>query len=200
MDKYCYLNGEILLEKDAKVGIFDIGLLRGYGVYEALTTHNKKPFMLDDHLVRFRNAAKSLDLKVPKTDQEIIEIIDTLIKKNGFAESNIKFILTGGNTINAIEYDFEKPTFYIFIEEFKAVPNTFLTDGCSVITHEHQRQYSESKTINYIMAVKLQKLIREKGAIDALYVSNNLVLECSTSNFFIVKNGKLITANNGSCH
>ncbi len=193
MDKYCYLNGKILLEKDAMVSIFDIGLLRGYGIYEALTTHNKKPFMLADHLVRFRNAAKGMDLQVIETDDEISNIIQNLIQKNGFAESNIKFILTGGNTINAISYDIDKPTFYIFIEEFKAVPESFLQNGCSVITYEHQRQYAELKTTNYITAVIIQQLIREKEVIEALYISNGKVLECSTSNFFIVKEGKLIT-------
>jgi len=176
------------------VSVYDIGLLRGYGIYEAMTTHNKKPFMFADHLERFKKSAIFLDLKVPFSDAEIEEAVHDLIRANGFKETNIKFILTGGAALGGIDYDRDFPTFYILAEEFSAIPEKYLTDGATLISHEHQRQYPQYKTTNYITAVMLQKTRKEKNALEVLYTSQGKVLECSTSNFFIVKDGKIITA------
>jgi len=193
MVTYCYFDGKIMSAKQAMVSIYDIGLLRGYGIYEALTTHNGKPFMLKEHLERFRRSANFLDLKIPMGDQELTQVIQELIVQNGYKESNIKFILTGGNIVAGIEFDSDFPTFYILVEEFSSLPEHFMTKGTSVITHEHQRQYPQFKTTNYITAVMLQKQRKEKGALEILYTSNGKVLECATSNFFIIKNNVLIT-------
>lgn len=194
MAKYCYLNGKIKSAAQAQVSIFDIGLLRGFGIYEAMTTHNKKPFMCEDHLERFRRSATFAGIKVPATDEEIKEAISDLIDRNGYAETNIKFILTGGTALGGIEYDPDFPTFYILAEEFSALPETFLTNGAKVITAEHLRQFPQYKTTNYINAVMLQKKRKEADALEILYYWQGKVLECATSNFAIVKDGKIITA------
>lgn len=193
MAKYCYLNGKIMTVGQAKVSIYDIGLLRGYGIYEAFTTHNKKPFMLKDHLARFRNSAAAVDIKVPASDEEITEAVQDLIQHNGYHETNVKFILTGGTAVGGIDYDRDFPTFYILAEEFSPLPESFITNGAKLITYEHARQYAEYKTTNYITAVKLQKVMKEKKALEILYTSEGKILECATSNFFLVKNGTLIT-------
>ena len=176
--------------------MYDIGLLRGYGIYEGITTYKGKPFRLADHLVRFRNSAKALDLSIPLSDTEIEKAILSLGKKNGFDRTNFRVILTGGNTLHGIEYDTTKPTFYILAEEYKTLPKELYTLGASLITHEHQRALPEYKTINYITAVQVQKERKEKGAIEVLYVSKGKVLEAATSNVFIVKDGVVITPKN----
>lgn len=200
MATFCYLNGKIMSAAQAKISILDIGVLRGFGIYEAMTTHNKKPFMLEDHLERFRKSADFAGLKVPITDEEIKEAMATLIKRNGYVETNIKFILTGGTALGGIEYDPDFPTFFILAEEFSALPESFLTEGASVITAEHLRQFPKYKTTNYINAVMLQKKRSEAGALEILYHFDGKVLECATSNFAIVKNGKIITAKDNILH
>jgi D-alanine transaminase/branched-chain amino acid aminotransferase len=129
-----------------------------------------------------------IDITVPASDEEIAEVIQTLIEKNGFTETNIKFILTGGSAQGGIEYNSLTPTFYILAEEFSAVSEKLLTEGAHVITYDHARQYPEYKTTNYITAVRLQKQRKEAGAIEVLYTHDGKILECATSNFFIVKN------------
>jgi D-amino acid aminotransferase len=191
--KYCYLNGKIMPENEAKVSIFDIGLLRGFGIYEALTIINGKVFMPDDHLARFRKSADFLKITIPATDEEIRHVMDELIIKNGFIRANIKFILTGGEAIGGIDYNRATPTFYIFTEEWKPIDEKNYTHGASVILHEHLREYPEFKTINYITAVPLQKKMKDAGALEALYTWRRQILECATSNFFIVANNKLLT-------
>lgn len=194
MVTYCYLNGKIMSAAQARVSIYDIGLLRGFGIYEAMTTHNKKPFMLEDHLERFRRSAAFAGLKVPASDAEIKEAIAELIERNGYEETNVKFILTGGTAIGGIEYDPDFPTFYILAEEFSALPEEYLTNGAKVMLYEHLRQFPCYKTTNYINAVMLQKRRKDEGALEILYHWQGNVLECATSNFMIVKGGKVITA------
>ncbi len=193
---YCYLNGKILPVQEAQVSVYDIGLLRGYGIYEGITTYHGQPFRLADHLTRFQLSAKALDLSIPASNDEIEKAIISLHIKNGFQRTNIRIILTGGNTMSGIEYDKAKPTFYILAEEYVSLPAVLYTSGASLITHEHQRFLPEYKTINYITAVQLQKERKEKGAIEILFVSNGLVLEAATSNIFIVKDGVVITPKN----
>lgn len=150
--------------------------------------------MLADHLSRFRKSANFLDLKIGITDEYIEKIINELVEKNAIETCHVKFILTGGEVVGGIDYDYEKPTFYIFLEEHKPLDARFYEHGSRVILEEYLRDFPEMKTTNYIKAVTLQKKQKKSGALETLYFWQNFVLECSTSNFFIIKNGKLITA------
>lgn len=198
---FCYINGEIKDKNNVSVSVNDIGFLRGFGLYEAMTCFDGKVFMIDNHLDRFENGAKFLDLKIPESRENIKSIINELLRKNnesdGFSNRyNIKFILTGGSAIGGINYDYEKPTFCIITEKFNGLPKEYFDNGVSIITEEYQREFPEIKTTNYIKAVMLQKKIKEKGAFEVLYFNNDKILECSTSNIFIVKGGILITPKN----
>ncbi|MDO8481799.1 MAG: aminotransferase class IV [bacterium] len=195
----CYLNGKIIPVSEAKVSVYDIGLLRGFGIYEGLVSYNRKPFMLADHLARFHSSADRMELKIPVSDAEIERAINELIAKNipNGKEALIRAILTGGKAIGGIEYNDETPTFYILVEEFVPIGQRFLEDGCHVTIFEHHRQIAESKTTNYTQTVLLQKARKKAKALEVLFVSDGKVLEGGGSNVFIVKNGKVITSEKG---
>lgn len=194
MSSYCFLNGQILPLGEAKVSINDIGLLRGYGIYDGLAAFNGKPFRFADHFKRFLSGAHALNLNIPVTEEKIEKIIIEILEKSGFTErANIRMILTGGETIGGIEYDFDKPTFYIIAEKFEPLPKELYEKGSKIITYRYKRELPEHKTINYITAVNLQNYKKDQGAIEILYVYDGEVLECSTSNIFLVKDKKLIT-------
>ena len=195
----CYINGAIMPLSEAKVGVYDLGLLRGFGIYEGLITHHRKPFALADHMARFHRSAEQMQLKIPISDTEMTRVLDELIKSNvpQGKEGLIRIILTGGTAIDGIIHDPETPTLYALVEEFVPIDTKYLTDGCTITTYEHQRQFPELKTINYIQAVLLQKTKREKNVLEVLYISNGHVLECTGSNFFIVEDGTIITPKEG---
>ncbi len=195
MPPYCYFNGEIIRTSDAKVGVYDIGLLRGFGIYEALATYNRKPFMLPAHMERFRSSTARMDLQIPVSDAEFEKIILDLIERNipQGEEAAIRIILTGGAAIDGIDYDHSKSTFYVLVEPMERIAQRTFDEGCSVIVSEHLRQFPLSKTTNYIQAVLLQEERRRAGALEILYTWQGKALECATSNFFIVKGGKIIT-------
>lgn len=196
MESYCYLNGKILPVSEAKVSVYDIGLLRGFGIYEAMRTFNRVPFMWADHMERFHTSTAALKLTIPLGDEEIHTVIAELIDKNisEGKDAVIRFILTGGEAIGGIEYNSQHPTFYILVEELVPLAAREYENGCSLIVHEHLRIFPGYKTTNYITAVLLQEERKKAGALEILYTYQGKVLEPATSNLFIVKDGKIITA------
>lgn len=191
MPPFCYLNGKIIPVSQARVGVYDIGLLRGFGIYEGLVSYNRKPFMLKDHLERFHNSAERMALKIPVSDADIETAMRELIARNipQGKEALIRAILTGGEAIGGIEYNPDTPTFYILAEEFVPIDRRYLEEGCRVTVFPHYRQIAESKTTNYTQTVLLQKARKEAGALEVLFVSDGKVLEGGGSNIFIVSAG-----------
>ena len=199
MERFCYFNGGIVPLQEAKVGLYDLALLRGFGIYEGLITYNRKPFAFADHMARMHRSAEKMQLKIPVSDSELENILSALIEKNvpKGKEGLIRIILTGGVAIEGIIHDPAHPTFFALVEEFHPIDRKYLSEGCAVATFEHQRQMPELKTINYIQAVLLQKTKKEKGVLEVLYTSGGHVLEATGSNFFIVQEGVIVTPKEG---
>lgn len=198
MTSYCYLNlsgqdGKIVSTNDAHISISDIGLLRGYGVFELLRTYHGKPFHFKEHYKRFVASAKALGLRIPVSENTLKSIIKTLLVKNKFPESNIRIVLTGGKTINGMEFDKKNPTFIVLIEPLHEMPKSVYTKGVKLITHQYQREFPRAKTLNYLTAVSLGEKRKKAKAFEVLYTKEGNVLEASTSNIFIFRKGKLST-------
>lgn len=191
---YCYFNGQIMSQSEAKVSINDIGLLRGFGLYEGIPVFKGEPFKFGDHWQRFLEGAHTLGMNIPITEEKAEKVIKELVDKNGFNDrANIRMILTGGPIVGGIEYNFETPTFYILCEKFEPLSEANYKEGGKLLTYEFKRDLPEFKTTNYIRAVTLQQFRKEEGAVEILYIKDGEVFECSTSNVFLVKNGKIIT-------
>lgn len=198
MKKYCFFNGKIVEEKNAHINLYDLGVLRGYGVFDFMCSANGKPFLLTDHWNRLKQSAASLGLKIPIARQKYEEAIQKLIKKNAYKNPAIRTVLTAGTSADGITISGE-PTFYILIHDMDTLlpaPQLY-KNGAKIITHEFARDNCTSKTTNYIEAIKNQKKKNARGAIEILYIKNNSVLECTTSNIFIIKNNTLITPHDG---
>ena len=198
MKKYCYIDGKIVEEKDACISPYDLGILRGYGVFDFMCTAQNKPFLIYDHWLRLNRSARALGLKVPITQQKYKQVIKKLITKNPYKNPAIRSVLTAGMSENGITLP-SKPTFYILIHDITKLlpPKNLYVDGAKIVTHDFARDNHASKTTNYIEAIKNQKEKNRRGAIEILYINKNNVLECTTSNIFIVKNKKLLTPAEG---
>lgn len=192
-NEYCYLNGEEVLLKEAKISVSDIGVMRGYGIYDGLTALGDKVFQFEDHWRRFVDGAHVLGLNIPVTEEKCRKIMEALLLKNGHKRSIIRMILTGGQTIAGIEYDFKAPTFYIVVEKWEPLPEKIYKEGGKLVTYNFKRDWPLIKTTNYIRAVNLQPFRKEEEAIEILYIHEGEALECATSNIFIVKDNKVIT-------
>lgn len=193
MQNYCFLNGEIKPLSEAKISINDIGLLRGYGVYDGITAIGDRIFRFTDHWNRFVDGAHTLNLNIPITEEKCEKVLKELLVKNGFERSIIRLMLTGGETYGGIDYRFEEPTFYILVEKWDPLPSETYSKGGKLVTYPFMRDMPLVKTTNYIRGVNLQNWRREEGALEILFVKDNEVTECATSNICIVKDGKILT-------
>ncbi|OGD32319.1 hypothetical protein A3C91_01010 [Candidatus Azambacteria bacterium RIFCSPHIGHO2_02_FULL_52_12] len=201
---YCFINGRIVSDAQASVGVHDVGFLRGYGVSDPLRTYNGKPFMLDEHIERLAFSGTMLGLKLPYPRAKIKRIVGALLAKNnppvGGQEASIRMILTGGESKDGMGYDKRHPGFFILVSSLHALPESAYTKGLKLITREYQRELPEAKTLNYVEALLARDACKKAGALEPLYVSRGKVLEAATSNFFIVKNGALITPKQNILH
>lgn len=193
MDRFCYLNGKIMPEEKAKISLRDLGILRGYSVFDVMCTENGKPFLINEHWRRLQNSARTLKLKIPINFADYKKVIEKLVEKNGYNKSTIRTILSGGTSSDGFSLEKGKETFYLLIEKFHEYPKEIYEQGAKVIMVEYSRDNALAKTTNYITALKNQGKKDSAGAIEMIFMKNGIALEASTSNLFIVKKGKIIT-------
>jgi D-amino acid aminotransferase len=191
MYPYCFFENKISKSNKPLVKINDIAILRGFAAFDFMRIYNSKLFMFDEHFERFSNTTKEMGIKIPYSKKKVKDILFELVKKNKDINYHVRFVLTGGETQKGINPG--KPILYIIFEEMTDLPSSLYKKGAKLITHEYKRTLPSSKTSNYLKAVLLQNKKNKKGATEILYINNKEILECSTSNIFIVKNNKLIT-------
>jgi len=192
---YCYLSGKIIKLKDAKISPFDLGFARGYAVTEVLRSYNGKIFLFDEHYDRLIKAVKSLRLNLKESKKELKLIMEKLMNKNNCSNAKIKLVLSPG--IGKSDLDLGgNETLFIYAQAYTDFPKKFYTEGIKIISVNYKRNLSEFKSSNYIEAICLRKEMKKQKASEILYLLNNYVLECSTSNIFMVKNNVLITPKN----
>jgi D-alanine transaminase/branched-chain amino acid aminotransferase len=177
------INGEFIPAQEAKISVSDLGLQRGYGIFDYFKTVNGNPVFLEDHLDRFFNSANAMQLPIGFSRDELKQIIYTLIHKNNIPDSGIKITLTGGNSEDG--YTISQPNLIITQSYLGYNPAVF-DKGLKLMTYSFQRQLPEIKTIDYLQAILLQKTIRENNADDILYHSDGELRECPRTNIFLV--------------
>jgi len=188
---YVWVNDAFIPADDAQVNISDLAVQRGYGIFDFFKTIDGQPVFLEDHLDRFFRSALLMRLDIKMSRDEVKSRISQLIEKNNLGDSGIKIILTGGFSPDG--FNIAAPNLIITQQSFQ-IPRAMHEHGVSVITHEYQRQFANAKTLDYLQAIWLQPVLKEKKADDVLYHSNGLIRECPRANFFIVtKDDQVLT-------
>lgn len=195
MSTIYFVNGEYVNKESAFIHVNDIGLLRGYAVFDYLKTYFGKPFHLQDHLKRLQNSAKLIGLEIPYPLGEITAICHELLARNNFKESNIRIVVTGG--VGEDSKSKGKPVLIITCEPRLVLDEKFYTEGIKIKTVEGKRELSFSKTCNYIRAIDYLSQYKKDGFNEVLYVFEGEVLECTSSNIFIIKDNRLFTPKSG---
>lgn len=187
-----YLNGKWVKTKDLNISAFDLAVIRGFGIFDFLRTYNRQPFLLDDHLERLFNSAKTLGIEIPKTKKALENIVFEGIRKNPGGELNIRLVVTGG--VGPDSTTPGKPSLIVIFTPAVNYPKSYYQKGVKVISYQEERVLPETKSLNYLTAIiALQKAKKEK-AVEAIYVDQKgKIFEGTTSNFFAVINDKLIT-------
>jgi branched-chain amino acid aminotransferase len=186
-----YINGNYVPEGEAKLSVFDLSILRGFGVFDYLRTYKKRPFHLWDHLERLNYSAENLRLKIPCSLAEIAKIIDSLIELNQIEEAGIKIIVTGG--VSTDQFTPQTASLIVLVFALTKYPKHFYTKGVSAITTSLTRSFPKLKTTQYIPAIVT---LHDHQAEEAIYLNQaRELLEATTSNFFCFKKNTLYTCN-----
>lgn len=188
---YYFINNRIVPSTEEALLLSDLGLFRGYGIFDYFRTHEGRPFLMRQYLQRFRRSGKDLRLELSLSDDELEAKILELIKLNGRPESGVRLLLTGGYSENT--FTPSTPNLIIRIEKSVLPDSRSYTEGIKLISTEYLRDMPEVKTTNYLKAVREWPKVEAAGATELLYHWQGEWLECSRSNFFVVVNGVLMT-------
>jgi branched-chain amino acid aminotransferase len=190
--QYYFLNGQLIDAQAPALPLNDLGLFRGYGIFDFLRTQGGKPLLAEAYVRRFLHSAEALGLKLPYSQPALLEIIDSLLERNGLAESGIRLLCTGGASADMFS-PAEKSLLAIRIEPLKMPPAHYYSQGVKLISCEFRRELPQVKHTNYLNAIRLWPGVQAAGAVELLYHAGGEWLECSRSNLFMVKEQVLIT-------
>lgn len=192
MPFYLYFNGEISPLDSTVFKSNDLGVLRGYGMFDYFRTYNGIPFRWDDYWKRFENSAKLLKLPLPVNQEEAAKILADLHALSGEAEVAFRFVLTGGYAPDSVHV--VEPNFLIRTEALPQDNPAGLLKGIKVLPYPYVRDLPEIKTTNYVHMVLMADALKEQGAADLLFHKDGEVSELTRSNFFIFRGDTLITS------
>lgn len=195
-----YINGQILPQEDAKISVFDHGLLYGDGVFEGIRAYNGKIFTLNQHLDRLYDSATAISLKIPLTKDEIAHAIKKTMEANNLTDSYIRLVVTRG--VGKLGLDPNKcatPQVIIITDTIELYSKTLYEKGLNIVTVTTIRNHFSAldpkiKSLNYLnnILAKLESI--QAGAGEALMLNKDgYVAECAGDNIFIVKNNTLLT-------
>ncbi len=195
-----YLDGNYVDEADAKVSVFDHGLLYGDGVFEGIRIYGGNIFRLDEHLERLEYSAKALMLKLPWSRAEIAAATCETCRKNKLADGYIRLVVTRGvGDLGLSPWLCPKPSIFIIASKIALYLAEHYTAGLSIVTVATRRINSAAlppavKSLNYLNNILAKIEARQAGALEAIMLNDQgYVAECTGDNIFIVHKGALIT-------
>ena len=195
-----YIDGEFLPKAEAKVSVFDHGLLYGDGVFEGIRSYNGRVFKLDEHLERLYDSAKSIMLQIPIPIETMKEAVLETLRRNHLREGYIRLVVTRG--VGDLGLDPDKcpnPTIIIIADKITLYPQKFYEKGLDIVTASVRRNYPEAinpriKSLNYLNNILAKIEGKQAGTEEVLMLNaEGYVVECSGDNIFWVKNGVLVT-------
>ena len=198
---YCIFKGDspasICPCSEVRLDLFDLGLIRAYGVFDYLRTYHQKPFRLSDYLDRFERSAGLLGMELPTDRTTLSELVQELIARTSpiaaaGADFGIRFLLTGGPSVDGFSRSAE-PTLLVLIEPITNPNPHDIEQGIKLLRCEYLRDLPEAKTTNYLNAVRLYPRMKAEGAAELLYCWQGSVLEASRANIFAFFGNTLVT-------
>ena len=196
-----YMNGKFFEKEDAKVSVFDHGLLYGDGVFEGIRTYNRLVFKLKEHIVRLYESAHSIMLTIPLTQEQMCDAVLETLKINDLADGYIRLIVTRG--VGDLGLDPRKctggPSVIIIADKISLYPEKYYKEGLAIITVPTVRNLPEAlnpqlKTLNYLNNILAKIEAVNLGYDEAIMLDNmGYVAECTGDNIFIVKGNHLYT-------
>jgi D-alanine transaminase/branched-chain amino acid aminotransferase len=191
MPHFVFVNDSLVPAEEASLLVGDLAIQRGYGIFDFFKTLGGTPVYLDEHLDRFFYSAAQMRLEIGMSRDALDRRIGVLLQRNGIADSGVRLTLTGGYSADGYNQA-PRPNLVITQRPLAGVISAEPGRCIRLMSYPHIRQLPDVKTIDYLMAIWLQPMLREKGVDDVLYHRDGVISECPRSNFFLVKDGDVL--------
>ncbi len=195
-----FLDGKFVNEADAKVSVFDHGLLYGDGVFEGIRLYQGNVFRLEEHLERLEYSAKAILLALPMTRAELREATCETCRVNGLRDAYIRLVVTRGvGDLGLAPWSCAKPTVFIIAGKISIYPQEHYDHGLAIVTVPTRRIGPAAlpptvKSLNYLNNILGKIEARQAGALEAIMLNDQgHVAECTADNVFIVHKGEVLT-------
>lgn len=195
-----YLDGQFVEQSDAKISVFDHGLLYGDGVFEGIRLYGGNVFRLEQHLERLENSAKAILLNLPLKRQELSRATCETCRVNGLSDAYIRLVVTRGvGDLGLAPWLCPKPTIFIIASKIELYPPEHYENGLAIVTVPTRRIGPAAlpptvKSLNYLNNILAKIEARQFGALEAIMLNEQgYVAECTADNLFIVHHGALVT-------
>ena len=196
-----YINGKFYEKSEARISVFDHGLLYGDGVFEGIRSYSRLVFKLKEHIDRLFESAQSIMLKIPLTRAEMIKAVISTLKENKLTDAYIRLVVTRGEGDLGLDPRkcIGKATTIIIADKIALYPEKFYKKGLEIITVPTIRNLTEAlnpqiKSLNYLNNILAKIEATNMGYEEAIMLDSlGYVAECTGVNIFIVKSRHLYT-------
>lgn len=199
-----YINGKYYSREDAKISVFDHGLLYGDGVFEGIRVYNKRVFRLHEHLVRLYESARAIVLTIPISLEHLQRDTLATVRRNELSDAYIRLIVTRGEGGLGLDpFVCRDPGVIIIADKIALYPQEFYEKGLSVITAATPRNLPEAlnpriKSLNYLNNTLAKIEAINAGVEEAIMLNSlGLVSECTGDNIFSICRGVILTPSVG---
>lgn len=195
-----YLNGKFYNKEDAKISIFDHGLLYGDGVFEGIRSYDGLVFKLKEHIDRLYNSARAISLNISLSRSQLIKEVIRTLKKNRLKNAYIRLVITRGcGDLGLDPRKCKRGVIFIISDKIKLYPQKFYERGLSITTAKTKRNLPQAldpriKSLNYLNNILAKIDAIDAGVEEAIMLTyDGYVAECTGDNIFMIKRNRLIT-------
>jgi len=195
-----FIDGEYFEKNQARISVFDHGLLYGDGIFEGLRVYDGRVFRLREHIERLLRSAKAILLELPYTRDEIENLVKECVALNKKANGYVRLVATRGKgDLGVSPYSCPKASLIIIVDDIALYPAELYEKGIPIVTASSRRVGAEVfdprvKSLNYLNNVLAKIEARQAGCLEAVMLDGEgRVSECTADNIFIIAEGALLT-------
>lgn len=195
-----WIDGKLVDKDDAKISVYDHGLLYGDGVFEGIRVYAGRIFRVHEHLRRLYDSAKAIRLVIPISQEDFLSAIQQTVKANNFTDCYIRAVVTRGVGFLGIDPNkCKNPSVFIIADTIQVYPKELYEKGMAVITSSIIRNHPQAlspriKSLNYLNNILARLEANDAGVAEAIMVNHlGSVAECTADNIFIVRDGRVLT-------